>query len=425
MSELPVRADELVALGALFAPGVVADPYPAYAQWRARRPIARPRERVYVLSRFADCEAVLADPAFGRAEDGEDRPRPRLARAAGQGGGANAGSMLRLNPPDHTRLRHLVSRAFTPSRVRALAPRVEALTAGLLASALEGTALHGTALDNTAPDNTGERFDVISGLALPLPVAVISELLGIPSGDRPRLVAWSAALARSLDPAFLIPEEERAQQREARDEFADYLRGLLPSRRRSPGDDLISALIGVHDSDGSLTEDELIGLCMLLLIAGHETTRSLIGAGVLALLRYPDELAALAAQPSLVEQAVEELLRYDPPVQVISRFALCSTEISGVTVAAGSFVLLLLGAANRDEALCPDPERFSVTRGVRRHLAFGHGIHFCLGAPLARLEAAIALRQLLPLLPRLRVAGEPEWKPNTVLRGLEHLWLES
>jgi cytochrome P450 len=415
MSELPARPDQLAALGALFAPGIVADPYPVYAQWRAKRPIARPRERLYVLSRFADCEAVLADPAFGRAEDGQDRPLPRQARAAGQGGGgANAGSMLRLNPPDHTRLRRLVSRAFTPSRVRALAPRVEALTAGLLAGAL----------GNTGPDNTGERFDVTSGLALPLPVAVISELLGIPSGDRPRLIAWSAALARSLDPAFLIPEEERIRQREARDEFAGYLRGLLPSRRRSPGDDLISALIGVHDSDGSLTEEELIGLCMLLLIAGHETTRSLIGAGVLALLRYPDELAALVAQPSLVEQAVEELLRYDPPVQIISRFALRSTEISGVTVPAGCFVLLLLGAANRDEALCPDPERFSVTRGARRHLAFGHGIHFCLGAPLARLEAAIALRKLLPLLPRLRVAGEPEWKPNTVLRGLEHLWLE-
>jgi cytochrome P450 len=440
MRELPVRADELVALGALFAPGIVADPYPAYAQWRARRPIARPRAEVYVLSRFADCEAVLADPAFGRAEDGEGPPSARLARAAGSGGdGINARSMLRLNPPDHTRLRRLVSRAFTPSRVRALAPRIEALTAGLLASALDGAALDGaaldgagldntgldnTGLDNTGLDNTGKRFDVISQLALPLPVAVISELLGIPPGDRPRLVAWSAALARSLDPDFLIPEEERARQREARDEFAGYLRRLLPSRRRSPGDDLISALIGVHDSDGSLTEDELIGLCMLLLIAGHETTRSLIGAGVLALLRYPDELAALAAQPSLVEQAVEELLRYDPPVQIMSRFALRSAEVSGVTVAAGSFVLLLVGAANRDEALCPDPERFSVTRGVRRHLAFGHGIHFCLGAPLARLEAAIALRQLLPLLPRLRVAGEPEWKPNTVLRGLEHLWLE-
>jgi cytochrome P450 len=180
----------------------------------------------------------------------------------------------------------------------------------------------------------------------------------------------------------------------------------------------------VHDAGGPLTEDELIGLCMLLLIAGHETTRSLIGAAVLALLRHPAELAALAARPSLVGQAVEEALRYDPPVQLISRFALRSTEIGGVAIAGGSFTLLLLGAANRDEALGADAERFSVTRDGQRNLSFGHGIHFCLGAPLARLEAAAALRQLLPVLPRLRIAGEPQWRPNIVLRGLEHLWLE-
>jgi cytochrome P450 len=409
MSELPVSPDDLRALGMLLTSRDVADPYPGYARWRAERPVARPRERLYVLSRFADCEAVLADPAFGRATDGDGRPTRGLGPARREDGGVAARSMLALNPPDHTRLRRLVSRAFTPARVRELAPRVDALTAELLDSAVKGN---------------GGRFDLISGLALPLPVAVISELLGIPPADRPRLVAWSDALARSLDPPFLIPEEERGRQRAARDEFAAYLRGLLPSRRHSPGGDLISALIGVHDAGGPLTEDELVGLCMLLLIAGHETTRSLIGAAVLALLRHPAELAALAARPSLIEQAVEEALRYDPPVQMISRFALRSTEIASTTIAAGSFTLLLLGAANRDEALCADAERFSVTRDGQRHLAFGHGIHFCLGAPLARLEAAIALRQLLPRLPRLRIAGEPQWRPNTVLRGLEHLWLE-
>jgi cytochrome P450 len=415
MSELPVRPDDLQALAALFAPGIVADPYPAYARWRAERPVARPRERLYVLSRFADCEAVLADPAFGRVEEDDARLAPRQAQAAARrADGLSARSMLQLNPPDHTRLRRLVSRAFTPARVRELAPRIETLTADLLDGARSGTARGGT----------GRRFDLISGLALPLPVAVISELLGIPPGDRPRLVTWSAALARSLDPAFLVTDEERLRQRAARHDFDAYLCELLPSRRRSPGDDLISALIGVHDSGGSLTEGELLGMCMLLLIAGHETTRSLIGGAVLALLRHPAELAALAADPSLVEQAVEEVLRYDPPVQSVSRFALRSTEVAGGTVAAGSFVLMLLGAANRDAALCADPDQFSVRREGRRHLAFGHGIHFCLGAPLARLEAAIALRQLLPLLPRLRISGEPEWKPNTVLRGLEHLWLE-
>lgn len=419
MSEVPVRTDDLQALAGMFDPGIVADPYPVYARWRAQRPVARPRERLYVLSRFADCEAVLADPAFGRAEEGDMRLTPRQAEAVAQrtrargADGINARSMLQLNPPDHTRLRRLVSRAFTPAVVRELAPRIEALTAALLDGAFNGPAA---------------RFDLIAGLALPLPVAVISELLGIPVADRPRLVAWSDALARSLDPGFLIPEEHRARQREARLEFAAYLRGLLPSRRRSPGDDLISALIGVHDADGALTEGELIGMCILLLVAGHETTRSLIGSAVLALLRNPAELATLSADPSLIDQAVEEVLRYDPPVQLVGRFALRSTSVAGHPIAAGSFVLMFVGAANRDPDLCPDPDRFSVQRGTlgqssNRHLAFGHGIHFCLGAPLARLEAAIALRQLLPLLPRLRVAGEPEWKPNTVLRGLEHLWL--
>jgi cytochrome P450 len=410
MSELPVSPDDLRELATLFAPGIVADPYPAYARWRAERPVARPRERLYVLSRFTDCEAVLADPAFGRVEEDGAGLAPGQAQAAASGAaGPNARSMLRLNPPDHTRLRRLVSRAFTPATVRELSPRIATLTAELLDGARGGPR---------------ERFDLISALALPLPVAVISELLGIPPGDRPRLVTWSAALIRALDPGFLITDEERLRQRAARDDFAAYLRGLLPARRRSPGGDLISALIGVHDSGASLTEDELIGMCMLLLIAGHETTRSLIGGAVLALLGHPAELAALAAEPSLAEQAVEEVLRYDPPVQMLTRFALRSAEVAGVTVPAGSFVLMLAGAANRDAALCADPDRFSVRREARHHLAFGHGIHFCLGAPLARLEAAIALRQLLPLLPRLRISGEPEWKPNTVLRGLEHLWLE-
>ena len=176
-------------------------------------------------------------------------------------------------------------------------------------------------------------------------------------------MTWSAALARALDPGFLISDEERLRQRTALDDFAAYLRGLLPARRRSPGGDLISALIGVHDSGASLTEDELIGMCMLLLIAGHETTRSLIGGAVLALLRYPAELAALAAQPSLTEQAVEEVLRYDPPVQMLSRFALRSAEVAGVMVPA-LFVLMLAGAANRDAALCADPDRFP---GAARH----------------------------------------------------------
>jgi cytochrome P450 len=408
MSELPVSPDDLRALAGLLRPATAADPYPAYARWRAERPVARPRERLYVVSTLADCETVLADPAFGKAEGAAGAAGPRSGAPGGPGGEPGARSLLRMNPPDHTRLRRLVARAFTPARVRELTPRIEALT-GELVDGLFGEP--GTA-------------DLIEGLAQPLPVAVISELLGIPPADRPRLVGWSAALARSLDPAFLVSDEERAWQHQARVEFAAYLRGLLPSRRRSPGSDLISALLDVHDSGGPLTENELVALCILLLVAGHETTRSLIGALVLALLRNPAELAAVTADPSLAQAAVEEALRYDPPVQIGSRFALRDTELAGGTVAAGSFVLLLLGSAGRDPAACDDPDQFRVRRAARRQVAFGHGIHYCLGAPLARLEAGAALRALLPLFPRLRIAGPPQWRPTTVLRGLEHLRLE-
>jgi len=426
MTEIDVRPYELQALAGLFAPGHVADPYPAYAQWRARRPVARPHEYLFVLSRYEDCAAVLASPAFGHAPEDAERPlrqalRQAAGRAEGTAGGARGSvgvrakrraaadgagrSMLQLNPPDHTRLRRLVSRAFTPARIRELAPHIEAITSELLS-------------------DVGPRFDVIAQLALPLPVRVICELLAIPDADRPMLVTWSEQLSRGLDPGFLIPPDARVTMRAAREGFHGYLRALIPERRRAPGADLVSALVQVHDSgDGALTEDEIVTTCRLLLIAGHETTRSLIGAGVLALLANPGQLAALRADPGLVDGAVEELLRYDPPVQLLSRTALEDSAIGSATVPAGAVVLLLTGAANRDEALGDDPDTFDVTRGARRHLAFGHGIHFCLGAPLARVEAAVALRGLLPVLPGREIAQPPDWKPHTVLRGLEHLWL--
>ncbi|HTU74060.1 MAG TPA: cytochrome P450 [Trebonia sp.] len=369
-----------------------------------------------------DCAAVLADPAFGHAPASAASPlraalRPGPSRDAGPGNAAdhgvfaevNARSMLRMNPPDHTRLRRLVSGAFTPARVRELVPRIEAITAELLA-------------------DPGPRFDLIGQLALPLPVRVISELLGIPEADRPKLVTWSEQLSRSLDPGFLLSPDVRATMRVAREGFHDYLAALIQERRRAPGSDLVSGLVQVHDSSGRLTEDEIITPCRLLLIAGHETTRSLIGGGVLALLRNPAQLAALASDPGRTDSCVEEVLRYDPPVQLLIRYALREAKVGDVVVPAGAVALMLVGAANRDEALGESPDAFDITRGARghsasRHLAFGHGIHFCLGAPLARVEAAIALRHLLPVLPGCQLAEPPQWKPHTVLRGLEHLWL--
>jgi cytochrome P450 len=422
MTEIDVRPEELRDLAALFAPGQVEDPYPLYAQWRARRPVARPHEHLFVLSRHDDCATVLADPAFGHAPASAVNPLraalqpnapatagPRRAADHGVFAEVNTRSMLRMNPPDHTRLRRLVSGAFTPARVRELVPRIEAI-----ASELAG--------------QLGSRFDVIGQLALPLPVRVISELLGIPEADRPKLVTWSEQLSRSLDPGFLIPPDVRATMREARDGFHDYLRALIPDRRRHPGGDLVSGLVQVHDAEGRLAEDEIITTCRLLLIAGHETTRSLIGGGVLALLGHPAQLAALRSDAGLMDSCVEEMLRYDPPVQLLVRSALQEAKVGDVVIPAGSTALMLVGAANRDEVLCDDPDTFDIVHrarwhGARRHIAFGHGIHFCLGAPLARVEAAIALRHLLPVIARSQVAQPPEWKPHTVLRGLEHLWL--
>jgi cytochrome P450 len=403
MTELAARAADLPTLMALFEPGQVTDPYPAYREWRIQQPVARPHERLFVLSRFADCEAVLAAASsFGHAEPGETRLFGGRVRQP------KAGSFLRMNPPDHARLRRLVSRAFTPARVKALTPHIETITRELL----DGI------------DSEAGPFDLVEGLAQPLPVRVISELLGIPPADRDLLTQWSAALSRALDPDFLLTDEDRISQRDARDAFRAYLRDLLPVRRRSPGEDLISALVQVHDEGDTLTEDELIATAILLLIAGHETTRSLISGGALALLRHPRQLAVLREQPELTEQAVVEMLRYDPPVQLLSRYALHNAQVAGTVIPAGSYVLLLIGAANRDEAVFRDPDSFDVRRDAHRHLAFGHGIHFCLGAPLARLEATVALRCLLPHLSRARIAGEPDWKPNTVLRGLQHLRLD-
>jgi cytochrome P450 len=399
------------ALAALLSPGHAADPYPTYAKWRERRAVWPVDERLSVVTGHAACDAALRDARLGHAEG------PVARRIVGRAGGATGTqlgsgepepprrSFLMLNPPDHSRLRRLVSRAFTPATVGRLAPRIEELTSSWLAQV----------------DAAAGPVDLVATLAAPLPVAVISDLLGIPPADRQLLVGWSDALARGLDPAFLVPAEEVARQLQARDEFAGYLAALLRERRQRPGPDLLSALVEVHDRGDQLTEAELISTCVLLLVAGHETTTGLIGMGALALARRPAEFAKLRARPDMSGPAVEEFLRYDSPVQLTGRYALEDTELAGVPVPAGSSVLLLLGAANRDPALCDEPDDVRVDREPTRHLAFGHGIHFCLGAPLARLEAQIVFRAVAEHFSDIALAGPPEWKPTTVLRGLGHL----
>jgi cytochrome P450 len=405
MTETDAR---LPALEVLFDPAQRADPYPAYERWRTETPIARPHEQVFVLSRHRDCATVLRDARFGHAEPDQVTPFRRPVAdedALLDERGRPVRSFLGLNPPDHTRLRKLVSQAFTRPMVARLEPRIRSLTTELVDAAM-------------AQDGP---VDLIEALAYPLPVAVISELLAIPAEDRDRFVSWSHALARGLDPDFLLPPEVREAQLRARREFAGYVRELAEVRRRDPGDDLLSALVQVHDSDDVLSETELVATCILLLIAGHETTVNLIGNGTLALLRDPAELDRLRAEPELTDRAVEELLRYDSPVQLTLRFALADAEVGGVAVPAGSVCLLLIGSANRDPDAHERPDRLDVGREPSRHLAFGQGVHFCLGAPLARLEAQIVFRELLSRAPALRPAGTPGWKDNVVLRGVRDL----
>ncbi|MFI1738464.1 cytochrome P450 [Streptomyces sioyaensis] len=397
----------LPSLQDLLDPRNQADPYPLYSRWRAQAPLARLDDRLMVLTRYEDCAAVLRDGRFGHPEADDPRfagRRPSLEVLVDDDGRPVRG-FLGLNPPDHTRMRALVSQAFTRRRVERLAPRIEELTDELF----------------TAMERTPGPVDLIEGLATPLPVAVISELLGVPTEDRHRMLTWSHAVARALVPDFLLPPGAAEQEAQARREFTDYLRELVVERRRAPGDDLLSALVTVHDDGDVLTENELLATCTLLLIAGHETTVNLIGNGTLALLRHPDQLARLRSDPALTDNAVEELLRYDSPVQLTVRFALQDAEVAGVPVPAGSTLLLLIGAANRDPAAYEHPERLDIGRAPLRHLAFGQGIHFCLGAPLARLETQIALRMLLARAPQLRLAGEPEWKDHITLRGLSRL----
>jgi len=405
----PVESQETNTLAAIFDPAHRADPYPVYREWRERSPIAQVAPGLLVVSGHAECSQVLRDPKFGHAEpdtlpQAPVEPDPDLPPDPVDDQGRVVRAFLGLNPPDHTRLRRLVSSAFTPRVVERLTPRIEAIAREQVDAVLEA----------------GEA-DLMSAIAASLPVVVISELLGVPEADRERFAEWSHAMARGLDPTFLLPEAVRKPAARARSEFLSYFRELAADRRRNPGEDLISTLVAASDAGESLTENELLVTLMLLLIAGHETTTNLIGNGMLALLRDPAQLKAVSEDPGLIDQAVEEALRYDSPVQLTARNALVDTVIGDVPAPAGTFVVVLIGAANRDPAVHQHPDTFDVTRPPTRHLALGQGIHFCLGAPLARLEGRIALRELTGRLPGLRLDAEPRWKETITLRGMVDL----
>jgi cytochrome P450 len=386
-----------------FLPGFNADPFPHYHRLREADPVHQSPLGFWVLTRYEDCVAVLRDQRFGRAGFegflesvyGSPAGYERLPR-----------SMLFQDPPDHTRLRALVSRAFTPRVVEGLRPRIQQVVDGIIDRALDARSM-----------------EVIGDLAYPLPVTVISEMLGVPAGDRESIKGWSSDIARSLDAIGLQVDPDIVERgRAARRAIGDYFRQLLPERRRQPRNDLLSLLIAAEEQGDSLSEGELLSTCILLYIAGHETTVNLIGNGLLALLRHGDQLRRLREEPALAASAVEELLRYDGPVQRTARFTTVDVEIGGRAIDKGAMVVTVIGAANRDPAQFPEPDRLDLGRVDNRHIAFGFGIHFCLGAPLARLEGQVALGTLARRLPALALATDRvEWRESQVLRGLKTL----
>jgi cytochrome P450 len=390
----------------LLDPSNRADPYPAYAEILERGPIRLPEINLTVFSSYRDCDEVLRHPSAA-SDFRKATPVQAALSAADEVDAYGEPSFLFLDPPDHTRLRKLVSKAFVPKVVKALEPDITTLVDALL--------------DSVAQKGT---FDVIADLAHPLPVAVICRLLGVPLEDEPEFSAASALSVQSLDPFITFtgqaPENmERQVQAEAW--LFDYLRDLVTRRRSDPADDLMSALIQVEESGDQLTEEEIIATCTLLLVAGHETTVNLIANAILAMLRQPQQWAALAGNASRAPTVVEETLRYDPPVQLMGRIAADDMTIGETTVVKGDTTMLLLAAAQRDPAAYDRPDEFDPDRESIRHLAFGKGPHFCLGAPLARLEAAVALSAVTARFPHARIDGDPEYKQNLTLRGMSAL----
>jgi cytochrome P450 len=383
-------------------PAFRADPYPAYRFLREAAPIWRAPTGQWIVSSHANCTAILRDPQFGHGNDGRITPEIEnepVLRSLTQ-------TMLLLDPPAHTRMRGLVTKAFTARRMEALRPRIETIVDELI--------------DRVIDDG---GMDVIADFAHRLPVTVICDMLGIPESDRAPFLNESTVRGRILDPTPLTREElDDANAGSAK--TRDYFTQLFAYRRKNPGEDLTTALLGAREADDSLTDEEIIANIGLLFGAGHETTTNLIGNGVLALHRNPAQIDRLRESPALIPNAVEEVLRYDSPVQLTGRSALVDTEFGGERIARGEEVITLLGAANRDPAaFTGDPETLDVGRPGVRAISFGGGIHFCLGAQLARIEGEVAFRKLLERLPGMRLvdAANVEWKKTITLRGLRAL----
>jgi len=390
-----------------FIPEVHANPYPMYARLRAEDPVHwSPLMEAWVLTRYDDVVAVLTDSRFSAdRRQARNRFAEEIARREEEFGPfGRTRTMLTSDPPEHTRLRRLVSKAFTPRMVVGLRPRIQEIVDELL---------------DEAADNG--HMDVIRDLAYPLPVIVIAEMLGVPPEHRDQFKHWSDEIVGAIG-GPLVPQETLERSRVAVHALAAYLRGVIAARRREPRGDLVSALIAAEEQGHILSEDEMLATAMLLLVAGNETTTNLIGNGMLSLLRNPEQMDRLRADPSLVPAAVEELLRYDGPVQATGRVAMEEVEIGGQMVTPGQAVLTVLGAANRDPARFQNPDELDLGREPNEHVAFGDGIHFCLGAPLARAEGQIAFETLLRGFASPRLETEDlQWGGSFILRGLRSL----
>ncbi|SER98665.1 cytochrome P450 family protein [Actinokineospora terrae] len=393
--------DEVVRIGADF----FQDPHRLYADLRRTgpvRPVVLPRGvRGWLVTRYADAKAVLSDPRVSKdyvragalleinREPGS--PRPEFGQEL-------QAHMLNMDPPDHTRLRKLVNKAFTVRGVSHLRPRVERITSDLL-DALDGL----------------DEVDLIPALAFPVPMTVICELLGVPESDREAFHGWTSTLLSTASTATEITEAGVAA--------GGYVMELIESKRSTPGEDLLTALVEARSDGDRLSENELLSMAFLLLLAGHETTVNLIANGVLSLLQSPAQAAALRANPALLPRAVEELLRFESPVNTATmRYTTEPIVVAGVEIPADEFVVVALSSANRDDTAFPDPDVLDIERDLNTHLAFGHGIHYCVGAPLARMEGEVAIGALLARFPDLALTSTPlTWRESTIVRSLHTL----
>ena len=393
-----LERDDAIAR-AMATPEFLQDPYPVYARMRRERPVCCGADGVWYVTRYADVEAAVRDLRFS---NDRDRTTESLAAQAGDLERLSRFTrrlgrvMTNTDPPDHTRLRALVNKAFTARLVQDLRPRIQAVVDDLLAAAVAA----------------GTTMDVVGALASPLPLTVIFELFGIPNDEQEGVLASSRDLGGLSSPEGFDRAERALQHLE------DYLAELIGRRRAEPGADVVSALVLARDDDGHLSDEELHSACLVLLTAGDETTTNLIGNGILALLRHPDQLRRLRQEPTMIRPAVEELARYDTSSQVVSRVVVEDVEIAGETLCEGDLVYLVLGAANRDPERFVDPDRLDLGRSDKRHVSFGGGRHHCVGAPLSRLQAEIAIGTLVRGLPALHLGADAvEWRPNWMQRG--------